>query len=138
MPSNSEIEHRGVVCDIGSDSITVKITVHPACSSCHASGICNASGSVDKYFTLPVQNDIANGQEVRITTSLTTGFRALWYGYLFPMLVLIISLIVLISSGLHEVLAGITSIVLVLIYYLMLYMMRYKIDKMIKFTLKPA
>jgi sigma-E factor negative regulatory protein RseC len=138
MNSESEIEHAGIVSGIGDGAITVKITAHPACSSCHASGVCNASGSVDKYFKLPFQEGISNGQNVRIITSLSTGFRALMLGYLYPLLVLLISLIVLLAAGINEVWAGLCSISLTIVYYLLLYRLRGRIEKTINFTLKPA
>lgn len=138
MNSESQIEHTGIVSGISDGAITVKITTHPACSSCHASGVCNASGSVDKYFELPLQDGITEGQSVRIFTSLSTGFRALLLGYVYPLLVLIVSLIVTLATGMNEVWAGVSSILLTIVYYLVLYRLRSRIDKTINFTLKPA
>lgn len=138
MNSESQIEHSGIVSGIGDGSITVKITAHPACSSCHASGICNASGSVDKYFELPAQEGINEGQDVRVITSLSTGFRALLLGYLYPLLVLVVSLIVTLAIGINEVWAGLTSLLLTTVYYVVLYRLRGRIEKTINFTLKPA
>lgn len=138
MNSESQIEHTGIVSGIGDGAITVKITAHPACSSCHASGVCNASGTVDKFFELPLQEGITEGQDVRIITSLSTGFRALLLGYVYPLLVLIISLIVTLAAGINEVWAGISSLSVTIIYYLILYRLRGRIEKTINFTLKPA
>jgi sigma-E factor negative regulatory protein RseC len=138
MNSESQIEHSGIVSGIGDGAITVKITAHPACSSCHASGVCNASGSVDKYFELPMQDGITEGQNVRIITSLSTGFRALMLGYIYPLLILVVSLIVTLATGIDEVWAGLSSILLTIIYYLVLYRLRSRIEKTINFTLKPA
>jgi sigma-E factor negative regulatory protein RseC len=138
MNSESQIEHTGIVTGIGDGSIVVKITAHPACSSCHASGVCNASGSVDKYFQLPVQDGITEGQNVRVITLLSTGFRALLMGYVYPLMVLLISLMVTLAVGMSEVLAGICSLLLTVLYYLVLYRLRGRIEKTINFTLKPA
>jgi sigma-E factor negative regulatory protein RseC len=138
MHSESEIEHTGIVCEIGQDSIKVRITAHTACAGCHASDLCSASGSVEKFFTLPIQDDIMNGQQVKIITSLSTGFRALKFGYLLPLLVMVASLVLLLLSGLNEVWAGIGSLGFVVVYYLLLYRFRGRIEKTINFTLKPA
>lgn len=138
MNSASEIEHNGVVYKIGKKSITVKITAHPSCSSCHASGLCNASGTVDKFFEVPLQDEFETGQNVRVITSLSNGFRALLLGYVVPLAVLVTSLIILTATGSGELTAGVASVILVAIYYLILFLSRDKIEKKIKFTLKPA
>lgn len=138
MNSAKEIEHTGVICNIGKTSITVKITAHPSCSSCHASGLCNASGSVEKFFEVPLQDKFETGQNVRIITSLSSGFRALLLGYVFPLAVLVTALIIMLIAGAGELVAGIGSVSVVAIYYLGLFLLRDKIEKKIKFTLKPA
>jgi sigma-E factor negative regulatory protein RseC len=138
MNSESEIEHNGVVYKIDKNSITVKITAHPSCSSCHASGLCNSSGSVDKYFEVPFQGEFETGQSVRVITSLSNGFRALALGYVIPLAVLVTTLIIMIAAGSGELVAGTVSVGLVGIYYLILFLSRNKIEEKIKFTLKPA
>ena len=124
MHSESEIEHAGVVYKIEEKTITVKITAHPGCASCHASDLCNASGSVDKYFTLPFQVGIAEGQDVKIVTTLSTGFRALFIGYVLPLIILLLSLIVMLAAGIGEFWAAISSIGIVAFYYFMIYRMQ--------------
>ncbi len=138
MNSASEIEHNGVIYNIGKETITVKITAHPSCSSCHASGLCNASGSVEKFFEVPFQGEFETGQNVRITTSLSNGFRALVLGYVVPLIVMVASLIVMLASGSGELVAGGVSVGLVAIYYVGLFFSRNRIEKKIKFILKPA
>ncbi|MFO7575656.1 MAG: SoxR reducing system RseC family protein [Bacteroidales bacterium] len=138
MNSASEIEHNGVVYKIEKNSITVKINAHPSCSSCHASQLCNASGTVEKFFEVPFQGEFKTGQDVRVITSLSNGFRALALGYVIPLTVLVTALIIMIAAGSGELVAGIASVGLVGIYYLILFLSRDKIEKKIKFTLKPA
>jgi len=138
MHSESEIEHAGVVYKIEENAITVKITAHPGCASCHASDLCNASGSVDKYFTVPFQDGISKGQNVKIVTTLSTGFRALFIGYILPLIILLGSLIVLLAAGVGEFWTSIASIAIVLFYYLIIFRFRDRIEKNINFTLKPS
>lgn len=133
----SEIEHSGVVHSIGKNTV-VRITAHPSCASCEASGICNVSGSTEKYFEFPGQEGLQAGQDVKVMTSLSTGFRALVLGYILPLLVVLFFTILLLGLGVSELLAGIGSIGTVAIYYLCIYLLRDKISKKIKFTLKPA
>jgi sigma-E factor negative regulatory protein RseC len=133
----SEIEHNGVVHSIGKNTV-VRITAHPSCSSCQASGVCNVSGSTEKYFEFPGQEGLQTGQNVKVITSLSTGFRALVLGYIIPLIVVLIFTILLLGLGVSELLAGIGSIATVAIYYLFIYLMRDKISRTIKFTLKPA
>jgi sigma-E factor negative regulatory protein RseC len=138
MHSESEIEHAGVVHRIEEKTITVKIIAHPGCASCHASGLCNESGSVDKYFTVPYQDGIAKGQDVKIVTTLSTGFRALFLGYILPLLLLLVSLIVMLAAGIGEFWTAIASIAAVAFYYFLIFKLRDRIAKNINFTLKPS
>ncbi len=138
MHPESEIEHAGVVYKIEENTITVKITAHPGCASCHASDMCNASGSVDKYFTVPYQEGIAKGQDVKIVTTLSTGFRALFIGYILPLIILLVSLIVMLAVGIGEFWTAIASISIVAFYYITLFILRDRIAKNINFTLKPS
>lgn len=138
MHSESEIEHAGVVYKIEENAITVKITAHSGCASCHAADFCNASGSVDKYFTVPFQHGIAKGQNVKIVTTLSTGFRALYIGYIIPLIVLLASLIIMLASGVGELGSAISSISIVALYYFMIFRLRDRIAKNINFTLKPS
>ncbi|MBE0675414.1 MAG: SoxR reducing system RseC family protein [Bacteroidales bacterium] len=138
MSSKGDIEHAGVVQSIGKNSIIVRITAHPACASCHATGICSSSGTTEKFFEVPLQNQIEEGQPVMVTTSLSNGFRALLLGYLIPLAVLIISLIVMLAAGAGELVSGVGSVSSVIVYYVIIYLIRDKIAKKIKFTLKPA
>ena len=89
-------------------------------------------------FRSPLQDEFEPGQHVRVITSLSSGFRALVLGYVIPLLVLVTALIVLIAAGTGELMAGIISVGLLAIYYLGLFLSRDKIEKKIKFTLKPA
>lgn len=138
MHSESEIEHAGVVYKIENNTITVKIIAHPGCASCHASGLCNESGSVDKYFTVPYQDGISKGQDVKIVTTLSTGFRALFIGYILPLIILLGSLIVMLALGVGEFWTAIGSLAIVAVYYFLIFKLRDRIAKNINFTLKPS
>lgn len=138
MDSPAEIEHTGIICSISEKGITVKITAHPACSGCYAAGICNASGTSEKYFYLPEQKGFQSGQSVKITTSLSNGYKALFLGYVVPLLILISTMAALVTAGFGELAAGVSSVTGIAIYYLTLFLVRKKIEKRMTFTLKPA
>jgi sigma-E factor negative regulatory protein RseC len=76
------------------------------------------------------------GQHVVISLKKSLGYRALFLGYLFPFLILMLSLIVLISVTGNEALAAITSILLMIPYYLVLFLNREKIKSSFRFYIK--
>jgi len=69
---------------------------------------------------------------------LNTGFRALFLGYVLPLIILLAALILMIAFGTKEVWAGLSAIGIVGLYYLTLFSARDRIAKKINFTLKPA
>ncbi len=137
MKRGEQIQHTGIVHSISGKIVTVKVLAHPACSSCHASGICGSAGSVEKLFSFPTDTEVTEGQRVVVTTSLTTGFRALLFGYLVPFLALLVTIILLTLAGASELVAGLTALVSVALYYLVLYLLRNRIGKRIVFNLIP-
>lgn len=138
MKNNTEIEHKGVVHSVDKGTVTVRIIAHSACSSCHAAGVCGSSGSVEKYFHVSYSQEIAPGQEVKIITSLGMGFKALFYGYIAPFIVLLFTAIILSVIGADELLTGGLSLGSVALYYLVFYHLRNRVEKKILFKLIPA
>jgi sigma-E factor negative regulatory protein RseC len=138
MNSSADIEHTGIVHSVGEHGITVRIEVHPACAGCQAAGICSSSGTNEKFFHLPFQENLHKGQRVHVVTSLSNGYKALVLGYILPLFILLALLVILLAAGCSEIIAGVGSVVAVVVYYLALYLLRNRIEKKIKFTLKPA
>lgn len=133
------IEHPGIIDRIEGKRVWVSIQPQSACGNCHSKSYCGMAEVAEKIIEVqPPENDKAYqpGQHVIISLKKSLGYRALFLGYLFPFLILMLSLIVLISVTGNEALAAITSILLMVPYYLVLYVNREKIKTSFRFYIK--
>ncbi len=133
------IEHPGIIDRIEGKRVWVSIQPQSACGNCHSKSYCGMAEVAEKIVEVqPPENDktYQPGQHVIISLKKSLGYRALFLGYLFPFLILMLSLIVLISVTGNEALAAITSILLMVPYYLVLYVNRQKIKTSFRFYIK--
>jgi len=130
------IIHKGVVKNSDNESVTVIITPGSACSGCHAEGSCNLSGKVEKSVIVKGRYEVNEGDNVIVSMEQSTGFIALFLGYVLPLIIVIISLIILVSLKYPELTSGLVSISTLLPYYLMLYIFRKRINDKFIFSIK--
>jgi positive regulator of sigma E activity len=130
------IDHIGIVQKSDNKSVTVSITSTSACSACHAKGACNLSDKEEKIIKVSGNYDVKPGDSVTILMKQSMGYAALFLGYIFPLVAVITVLVILISLNTPELLAGLTSLAILIPYYLILLFFRTLIDKKFTFTLK--
>ena len=130
------IEHTGVVQKSDAGSVIVRISSEAACAGCHAGGSCSLSGVQEKMVEVHGNYSVSPGDNVTVLMKKSTGFTALFLGYVFPLIIFILFLIILISIPLSELTAGLGSIGFLGIYYLVLYFFRERIRNKFIFTIK--
>ena len=132
-----EIEHKGIVQKVSEDKITVGIITESACASCHAKGACTVADIKEKEVEISrFSGSFYVGQQVIIIGRSAQGFKALFFGYILPFLVIIATLII---SGLFtndEGLRGLLSLGVLVPYYLILFLFRDKMKKILEFEIK--
>ena len=135
---SGEISHKGIIKELSEKSIIVGIINESACSSCHAKGVCSAADMKDKEIEISkFQGSFHVGQSVEVFGKTSQGFKALFYGYVLPFLLVLIVLITLTSLQFSEGLSGIISLAILIPYYFILYLTRDKIRKSFEFEIKP-
>ena len=134
--TSETIEHSGIVISSDSKSVKVSITSATACSGCHAEGVCSLSGSEKKTIEVKGHYPFNPGDSVMVGMEKSMGTRALFFGYIFPVVVVVISLIVMIMAGVHEGISGLISLLFLAAYYFLIYLFRKQIDRQFIFTIK--
>ncbi len=66
------------------------------------------------------------------------GFKALWFGYLLPLLLLVFSLIVFSGFIENEALAGLFALSVLVPYYIIIALMKNRLQKLFVFRLNPS
>jgi len=134
--SGQEITHEGIVKKVKDNNITVSFIAQPACSTCSVKNNCTLASSEVRNIEIPAQDNAYQvGEKVNVVLSQSKGFSAVFLGYILPMVILCLSLVTLLKLTNNEAIAGLTSIALLIPYYLLLWLFRKVIKKNFKFRL---
>lgn len=137
MQEAASVEHRGIVESITDKIVRVGFVSHAACSSCHAKGVCSVSEVESKY--VEVKTTVSNweiGETVLILLEKKLGFKALWFGYVLPLIVMLAGMIICYAVTGKDGLAGLVALGLLIPYYSLLYIFRGHLKNTFQFTLK--
>ncbi len=139
MNSNqSIIEHPGMVVKVLENSIEVMILSQSACASCHAKGACTAADMEEKIVSIEKSqpHSYKVGNQVTVYMQQKMGTLAVLFGYVFPFVFMLITLIVMLTNGFGEGVAGLSSLAGLLFYYVVLFLFRTKISNKFVFAIK--
>ena len=133
-----EIIHKGRVTEVTPSGTTVEIISEAACASCHAKGLCGAADAVRKAVSVPTDpySDYQVGEAVEVVLDRTLGNKAVWLAYAVPLLLLLLVIGGLLALGVHELVAGLSGIGAVALWYLALALMRDSLAKDYVFRLR--
>lgn len=133
---SSSVEHQGVVHEVLTGLVRVRILSETACSSCHAKGVCNVSDSESKYIDVSVDEKGFNvGDSVLVSMCTTDGYRALFFAYILPFILVFVGLIVFLLFF-NELLSGLLSLGLLIPYYSLLFILKQRLSNSFTFSLK--
>ncbi len=126
----------GVVETIGDKYIKVRIHNQSACSMCYSKGVCTSLGSGERL--IDVEKDrhkvVLPGDTVDIKMISGSGWLAVLYGYIIPFILLITTLLITVEYS-SEIVAALSSLIVLVPYFLILHFFRNKMKKYFRFTL---
>ena len=134
MDRNSEILHEGVVTNVEGNSVSIKLTPGTSCAGCRAEGSCSVYGNEVKMVHLDGNFPVHKGEKVIVSVSESQGFKALFLGYIVPLIIIVFSIVLCISLSVGELVSGLVAIGSLIPYYLALFVFRKMISK--KFSLR--
>lgn len=134
---SNNIKHKGIIDSITDNCIKVRIVQVSACASCKVSSHCNASESKIKVVDVYGENKgYRVGDSVIIVASNSVGKRAVILGFVIPFLILLISVFLVSFLTGNEPLAALVSILSLVPYYLILFLLKDKIREKISFSIE--
>ncbi len=137
--AKNTIEHDGIVTQVAETFIIVTIQSQTACAGCHAKGVCGMSEMALKSITAEKPNeDVKIGDKVIVSASTQNAMLSVLLAYIVPSILIIAVLALLILAGTSEVLAATLSLTTTTVYFIVLYLLRNKFAKKIKFKVKIA
>ena len=128
---STDIKHAGIVDSIDGHRIVVRIVQSSACSGCQASRICHAAESKEKLVEAEIDGKeiISVGQQVTVVARERMGMNAVLLAFGLPLLLLMTSLLTAMSLTGDEKLSAVISLVVLVPYYLVLFVLRDRIKK---------
>lgn len=134
---NSDIRHTGFVKRVTSDSLIVNIVSQSACSSCHAHGACSVADFQDKEIEIShFSGQYTPGQQVTVIFQQSQGYTAIFWSYILPFIVVLVTLIVAVSVTKNELIGGLLALAVLIPYYITLYFFRHLLKNIFKFEVE--
>ena len=133
-----EISHKARVVEMTPEFTTVEMLVSSACAECHAKGLCGMSEVQEKVISLPTDPYATYnvGDEVELCTKMSMGMKAVWISYVIPLLILMILILSLSAVLDSEAVVGVASVGGVALYYLLIWLIRDKLNNEFVFYIK--
>lgn len=131
------LQHRGVVTRVEAQAVTVSVVAQSACAGCHAKGICGESGA-ERVIVVktPRAAEYSVGESVVVALQRQSmALLSVVWGYVVPLVVLLVVLFGSVALGLSDGIAALSTILAVVIYYVGLYVARRVFERKIEFTI---
>lgn len=126
--STKFVTHPGFIKSISDGEAEVAIIAKSGCASCEINGSCSVSSDTSEKIIdvkLPKSDDnYSIGQAVTIKMKQSNGAWAILFGYVFPFVVIVATLILLTALNFDQGLAGGLALATLIPYYFVLYLSR--------------
>ena len=126
--------HSCVISKKDNGSLIVSLDENVHCESCRAKSTCGISESGSKEVEISSTDEsFALNEQVNVILKKGLGLKAVFWAYIFPFLLMVLTLMVS-SLFLKEWMAGILSLLILVPYYLLLYVLRNVFKKTFKIS----
>lgn len=133
------IQHRGIVKNIENNTVFVCIEQQSACSACHARSACLASDKAEKIIEATGDGRLFEpGEEVVVSVQSSMGMQAVVLAFVLPFFLVVAVVFAGIKLTGDEGIGGLTGLAFLFPYYILIYLLRNKINKRFSFTVSKA
>ncbi len=139
MESRATVAHEGIVEKISGANARVRFVAQSACSACHAKGVCSISNSEEKFVDVPTTlPGLTEGDYVQVVLDQSQGFKAVWYGYGLPLIILLTVIFAGYGITGRDGMSALIGMGSLIPYYLIVYLFRKRITRSIEFRLQKT
>ena len=133
------IKHQGIVENINSSHIKVRIVQTSACAACSAKGHCASADTKEKIIDVTTgdASSYQVGDRVIVFGELSMGMMAVLWAFIIPFCILVISLFVFMAIWSDELLSALCSLALLIPYYYILWLNKTRMGKKFSFSIRP-
>jgi len=130
------LAHPAEIIQIQKNKLLVQICRPEACSGCAIKSTCQLKENTKQQLIIPTKHtsNYHIGQSITIEISNRTGFLAILYAYILPLILMLSTLIITINITPNELIVGFFSIFVLIPYYTALYLCKNHLNQ--KFSFK--
>lgn len=128
-----DIRHEGMVLRVRGQLAHVRILQASACAGCHARQMCQGADVSEKEMDCVMMTEMQVGDKVEVVISESMGWKAVAMGYIVPFLILLLVVTLVVERGYGEAMAGVLALGVLAVYYVLLWLLRGKIEKQFSF-----
>ncbi|MEE1099185.1 MAG: SoxR reducing system RseC family protein [Alistipes sp.] len=135
-----QIQHRGEVRSVEPGMVHVAIVASSACHSCAARQVCGMSESTEKIIDVRCSSwqEFKAGDVVTVGEEQRMGTKAVLIAYVGAFLAMMLVLVTAILLGAGEGVSALLSLLAVVLYYFVVYLLRDKFEHTINFTITKS
>lgn len=130
--SKGYLEHVGIVTESQGNHVKISL-LGTGCSGCHNSLCMLGSSKAKEVDLVAIENGFLAGDEVLVKINPKSGYKAVTMMYLVPFVLIMITLIFVAHAGYGEAVTGIASLLVLLPYFFMIYLLKKSFAKQCKF-----
>ena len=136
--TNNTIKHLGIVENIQGSHLSVRIVQTSACAACSAKGHCSSADSKDKIIDIiDTAASWKVGDKVMVVGEMSMGMMAVVLAFVFPFILLIVSLFLFMALMENELYAALLSLAVLVPYYFILWLNKTRLKQKFSFNIKP-
>ena len=133
------IEHEGIVIKTTTSQVDVQIIVKSGCAGCHVKGACNLSDMEEKVIEVKnPPNEFKIGEKVLVGMESAMGYKALFLGYLFPFIIILLTLNGGKSVFQEEGIAAGVTLAFTALYYMVIYFFKDHLKKVFRYRINKT
>ena len=135
---SSYIEHDGIViAQVSEDKYMVNIVQQSACATCKAASLCTVAESKEKSIEAFARGkEYVVGESVVVYGRTSLGYKALALAVILPLFIAMTTLLLVSHYIDNEALAGISALIMLIPYYIVLWLLRSRIKRVFVFYIK--
>lgn len=117
--------------------VEAEMTVSSACGSCKAKAVCGGSESQQRIVSAYTEHPeiYKEGDEVTISIEQIMGYKAIFYSYIMPLIVMLVALVAT-HSRYGDLVAGVSALGACAVYFVILAFFRKRLERVIVFSVK--
>ncbi len=133
------IRHQGIVENINGSRLSVRIVQVSACATCSVKGQCSSADTKEKLIDVTDAHAASYkpGDRVWLIGGMSMGAKAVLFAFIYPFLVLIISLFLFMAFWNDELVSALCSFGFLVIYYFILWINKDRVGRNFSFTIQP-